>query len=911
MAELPSGTVTFLFSDIEGSTRLLTHLGDRYVEVLAEHHRALRAAFGEYDGREIRTEGDAFFVVFVRARDAIAAAAAAQLALASSPWPGGTEVRVRMGLHTGEPAVQLDDYVGLDVHRAARICAAAHGGQVLVSSVTRELVGGDLPPAVTLRDLGEHRLKDLERPEHLFQLVVGDLPADFPTLRVSSPGPRATGALPSVPNRTIGREADVAVIADRLRAEDARLLTLTGSGGVGKTRLALEAARVVQADFADGARFISLAGVRRTNDVPAAIVQGLGTAMLTGETPEQAVTRYLSAKHLLLVLDNLEHVLSAGGFVSRLLSACPGLRVLATSREPLALAVEKCLPVAPLGLPPEEVSGDALARVPAVELFAERARARDPGFALAAGNAAAVAEICRRLDGLPLAIELAAAGCGLLSAGEIAEHLDAALTRLGRGPRDAPARQQTLRATIDWSHRLLDGDEQVCFARFAIFAGGATVEAAEEITATGIETLARLVTKNLLVPLRGQRASTRVVMLETIRAYAAERLAAAPDRDAVHERHYRYFLALAQEHGSEEALWSPQGNDHVARLDAEINNLHVALAWAVDRPNAEPALAMTAALGRYWQMRGRNADAVAWIDRALSRPDADAYPTLCVLALCTKAMSLWPLGRGAEQPVALTKAEAIARQLGDPVLVAHTLNTRVNREAPIGRLDVAETLADEALQYASAADDKWQMALAWRAKVLAASTVTELRERVDRAASLLHEVGNVYRLADVLASAAYVALCLGSDRDAKEFVDRAAPIARQLDNPSMWMFVCGNYGLATLMTGDADEARYAFRDELMLSRDLVARPFAYEGLIGLAAVCVTEGDDARAARLVGAAEQHRYDHVNDPLDGRLGRGFFNVARARHGAEAWDAEAAEGGTLSFDEAIAYAVDEPVE
>jgi class 3 adenylate cyclase len=455
MAELPSGTVTFLFSDVEGSTRLLTWLRDRYSEVLAEHQRLLRTAFDEHDGREVHTEGDAFFVAFARASDAIAAAVSAQRALASGRWPEGVDVRVRMGVHTGEADVRQDDYVGLDVHRAARICAAGHGGQVLISSSTRELVADELPGDVALRDLGEHRLKDLDRPEHLFQLVVGDLPSDFPPLAAVSPVPAAANGLPPSPNRTIGREEDVRAIADRLCIGGARLLTLTGPGGVGKTRLALETARAVQRDFADSAHFVSLAALRRAQDVPAVVIQTLRIVPLLGENPEQAIARYLSAKQLLLVLDNVEHLLPAARFVSELLAACPSLTVLATSREPLALAGEELYAVAPLALPLDEHDTEALPGVPAIALFAERVRAQDSGFALSRGNAPAVVEICHRMDGLPLAIELAAARCSVLSPAEIAERLDAALAVLGRGPRDAPVRQQTLRATIDWSHGLL------------------------------------------------------------------------------------------------------------------------------------------------------------------------------------------------------------------------------------------------------------------------------------------------------------------------------------------------------------------------------------------------------------------------------------------------------------------------
>src|SRR4051794_12115592 len=293
MAELSSGDVTVLVRDVEGSTRLLARLRDRYAEVLAEHQRLLRAAFDEHDGREVHTEGDGFFVAFARASDAIAAAVSAQRSLASQGWPEGVDVRVRMGIHTGEAELRQDDYVGLDVHRAARICSAAHGGQVLISSATRELVLGELPADVALRDLGEYRLKDLDRPEHLFQLVVGDLRADFPPLASLSPWSGRANGLPPVPNRTIGRADDVHAIADSVRVDGVRLLTLTGPGGVGKTRLALECARAVKADFADGAYFVSLAALQRPADVPAAVVKTIAIVVLSGESADEAAERFL------------------------------------------------------------------------------------------------------------------------------------------------------------------------------------------------------------------------------------------------------------------------------------------------------------------------------------------------------------------------------------------------------------------------------------------------------------------------------------------------------------------------------------------------------------------------------------------------------------------------------------------
>jgi len=888
---LPRGTVTFLFTDIEGSTRLLARLRDGFADVLEAHHRVLRAAFAQHGGHEVHTEGDAFFVAFARATEAIAAAVAAQRALAVHPWPEGVDLRVRMGLHTGEAAVRADDYVGMDVHRAARICSAAHGGQVLVSSATRELVVAELDAGVALDDVGEHRLKDLERPERLYQVVADELAAEFPPPRSEAQANGASG-LPPAPNRTIGREADVRAIAGRIRDGDVRLLTLTGPGGVGKTRLAVEAARALERYYADGARFVSLAPLNRHEDVAQAIVTALGIVALSGESSEQAVTRFLAAKHMLLVVDNLEHVLGAAPFIGGLVGACPTLTAVATSREPLAVQAEVRYPVGPLE------ARDAVA------LFDERAQVHAPEFQADETSADDVAEICRRVDGLPLAIELAAARCALLSPAEIAQRLDAAL---GAGPRDAPARQRTLRATIDWSHELLDEDERTCFARFGVFARGATVDAAEDVTGADLDTLDRLVAKSLLLRRARPDEPTRLLMLETVRAYAAERFAARPDAEIVRERHCEHFLAVAERHGADRALWGPDGRAHAAALDAESDNLGAALAWAVDRKDPARALRLVAALGPYWRSRTRFAEAVEWADHALDMPGADDHPVLRAQVMGHKARALWPLGRTAEQSAVVEEAVAAARDAGDPLVLAQALTISSDRAWAMGELDLARAHADESLEYATEARDDWWIAMAWFGRAMAATTIADLRERTDRAAGLLSAAGNVHHLTDLLGSAAYSALCMGSDEDAKVFLERALTASRQFGRYYGWMMLEGNLGLVALFSGDTAAARDAFREELRLSRELVVQPFAHEGLMGLAAVAAVGGDDDRAARLRGASEGLRSDPVDDAQK-RLATRFFVPARERHGADAWDAAEREGRALSFADALAYGLEE---
>jgi predicted ATPase/DNA-binding SARP family transcriptional activator len=899
---------------------------ERFERQVADGRRALAAGRGEDAAAELR-EALGLWRGPPLVELASAPFAPAEIARLEEQHLAALEVRVEADLAAGRHAQlvgelqqltsehpwreRLHAQLMLALYRGGRqadaLEAYRHAREVLVEQLGIE-------PGAELHDVHEAILAHdpaIDAPP-----VSPRQPPDGPDERdARAPRPSAPGdrKLPAPPNQLVGRRHELGAIGERLQSNSVRMLTLTGPGGVGKTRLALEAARAVAADFADGAHLVSLAAVQQPEAVPAAIVRTLGIVVLAGESADEAAERFLAAKHLLLIADNFEHVLAAAPFIGGLLGVCPALTVLATSREPLALHAEERYPVAPLALPdlarPEDPQ--TLAGVDAVALFTERARALDPDFELDDGNAAAVAEICRRVDGLPLAIELAAARCGLLSPTEIAERLDAALGAPGAGARDAPARQQTLGATIDWSHELLSDDEQRCFARFAVFAGGATVEAAETITAGGLDTLDGLVTKSLLTRRHHARTPTRLGMLETIRAYATTRFAGAADIDAVHERHYLHYLALARRHGTEHTLWSASGKEHLATLDAEIDNLHAALGWAIGRANAELALALAAALGCYWRMRDRYADAVDWIDQALNLPGADADPALRVPALLTKAKCLWNVGRRAEQPAVLVELEAIARRLDDPVTLSQTLQLAVHREIDADRLDIADALAEEALQWARAAGDDWEIAEASHRKAIAASSIADLRERVDAAASLLTDVGNVRELASLLTSAAYAALCLGSERDATDFAARATPMTRALDNRFLRMLNSGNLGLATLLTGETDTASQAFREELILSRETVVRPLAFEGLRGVAAIAVVKGDAKRAATLAGAASAHRYDEPADPVDVRLEAEFFEPARARYGTDAWNAAAREGSALTFEAAIAYALEEPPE
>jgi predicted ATPase/class 3 adenylate cyclase len=537
VGELPAGTITMLFSDIEGSTALLGRLGDRYGEALSAHRVLMRAAFEAWRGREISTEGDSFFVVFESAGDAVACALAAQRALAGYDWPGGDAVRVRIGLHTGEPTPHEDNYIGMDVHRAARIAATAHGGQVVLSepALTR---AEPLPDGASARDLGFHRLKDIAAPERIYQLAAPGLKADFPPLK--SLGTQASLPVPATP--LVGRDEDLERLGAVLTSPDVRLVTLTGPGGVGKTRLSLAAAAALDHAFPSGVFFVALAAVRDADVMWKTLAGDLDT---DGDGPA-AVLDYLRGRRMLLVLDNLEQLAGAAEVVAALLAAAPGLVVLATSRGPLYVQGEQEFPVPPLPVA-GDTDPDAVAASAAVRLFAQQASLARPGFAVTKDNAADVAAICRRLDGLPLAIELAAARVRLLAPrvllGRLKDRLALSTPEAGR-----PLRQQTLRNIVAWSYDLLTPGTASVFRQLSVFAAGCDLDALTAVAQTDdpLELVAELQGVSLITVTEGTDGEPRLGLLETIREYALERLEADDDPDGARHRHAEYYTEMAE-----------------------------------------------------------------------------------------------------------------------------------------------------------------------------------------------------------------------------------------------------------------------------------------------------------------------------------------------------------------------------
>jgi non-specific serine/threonine protein kinase len=724
---------------------------------------------------------------------------------------------------------------------------------------------------------------------------------------------QASAARLSAPlTRTIGREDDRARVVELLGMEDVHLVTLTGVGGVGKTRLALEVARALEPDLPDGAWFVSLAATAAPEHVASAIAAGLGATPLQGERPELAVERFLRSRRGLLVLDNLEHLLPATPLVTSLLTTCPGLKVLATSREPLRLQAERGYRVEPLTVP-DAGDPDALRQAPAGVLFLERARSHDQSFDPSGADVQAIADVCRRLDGLPLAIELAAARMAVLSPAELNDRLANALDVLGRGPRDAPERQLTLRATIDWSHRLLTTVEARAFARFAVFAGGATIDAAELVTGATLETLESLVHKELLRRRHVRGEGARLEMLETVRAYARERLDRETDAPEVHRRHAEHCLALAER--ADCSLYTRDEADWLPRLDAEVDNLRAALEWTVAGGAPEIGLRLAGVLARFWVIRGRFSEGLAWVEAALNAAGAEASVEDRARALRASAHLLEGEGsaydRGGQLGEARARSERaleLSRKAGEPAGIAQALLIACEFE-------VAETLpqrrrralAEEALSHARRARDQRLEAVALMDRALAVGAEPGMAE-FDEAEAALRRLGSTRHLLGLYNSAAYNCIKEGRPEAARRALEPAVPIVRSLGDPRAGIFLEGNIGLEALFSGDHERARTAFQEQVRLCALEGWEALAAEGLGGLAAVAAVEGDSERAARLLGAAEALGSVGDADVLK-RLEQRFLGPARDRLGGEAWSSGYAAGAALGLREAAELAAAGP--
>jgi predicted ATPase/class 3 adenylate cyclase len=873
---LPSGTVTFLFTDIEGSTRLLSDLGDRYVELISTHGEVIRGAIAAHAGTEVSTEGDSFFAVFPSAVAAVRAAVDAQRALAAQPWPADATVLVRMGLHTGEGRLGADNYIGLDVHRASRIAAAGHGGQVLLSEATRALVAQELPDGVGVSDLGEHRLKDLPAPERIWQLEIDGQPREFPALRSLDARPNN---LPLSPTPLIGRVGQLAQASDLLL--ERRLLTLTGPGGAGKTRLALALAERLLPDYADGAFFVGLEDAHDRTAVASEVAAALGVRERPDRDLEQGVKDHLRERELLLVLDNFEQVVSAAPLVADLLASAPRLRVIVTSRSVLHLAGEQNFEVPPLSLPdPRHLPAlAALSQYEAVALFIERAHAVKPDFAVTNQNAPAVAEICSRLDGLPLAIELAAARVRLLTPQAILDRLERSLPVLASGSQSLPTRQRTLRGAIGWSYELLGETEQRLFTRLAAFAGGWTLDAAEDVcnpnSELGIETIdgiASLVDESLVHSVESDDAESRFGMLQVMREFATEKLDASPDGEDVRRRHAGHMLRLAEE--AEPELIRVHVRSWQHRLRREEENLRTALRWAVEGSDAETGSRTAGSLWRFWHYWGQLREGIRWLESMLELP-AGAQPSAArARALSGLAGLVYWLGDAERADTLYQEALAIHRQLGDGHLIAETLFA--SAYTAIGRNDFAA-----AIERAEAARDEYQ--------------------RIgDRAGELLATAW--------LRTGPYLMGVGGSFDDALAAIQESVEVSRQLGRA-----LDEADGLGTLATiyqkaGDFPRALELFRETTRLWWKMGNVGMLIWAKMG-AKLELALGRPERAVRLAALAAQSVEELGGELPEALIGPGDpLEEARLLLPEDEYARAVSEGRAMSIDEAAAYILEE---
>ena len=843
MRKLPTGTVTFLFSDIEGSTRLLAELGERYEVVLEQHRDVMRNAFARHGGVEVDTQGDAFFCAFASAREALAAAEEAQRGLAEGA------VRVRIGLHTGEPKLGREGYVGMDVHRAARICSAGHGGQILLSQPTRDLLEADL----VVRDLGEHRLKDLTAPERLYQLVAPGLEDEFPALKTLDARPTN---LPTQPTPLVGRERELEELQGLLAREDVRLLTLVGPGGTGKTRVALQLVAESTDQFPDGAFVAFLAPIAD----PALVVPALGQVLklrhVPGQDLSETLKEYLADREILVLFDNFEHLLEAATGISSLLAAAPGLKLVVTSRAPLRVSGER------------EYALEPLPASDAAELFAARAQAVRADFDPNA-HADAIESICERLDRLPLALELAAARVRSLTPETLLLRLDSALDVLTGGARDAEERQRTLRGTIEWSYRLLSESEQAVLRRLSVFRGGWTLEAAEavcdpsaELDSPVLDVLDALVENSLVRTGREVAGELRSFTLETIREFASERLEAAGEAPDVRRRHAECITEIVERGATEFA--GLVSVEWLERLDAERGNVLAALAWLSSEEDDELFARLVAAVSHWWDVRGYVDEGRGWLEEARSRPGLSTRVRSRVL------YGVFAIARdqGDNEHARAAAAEEVAlfRDQGDQVLLARAVGRLGLAYAGLGEPETAVSLLEESVELARASGD------------------------------LLSLSASLVNLGDV-------ALGEGEFERARDFCGQALELFRETGDIHGVCVALYDTGMCHLHEGRLDEAEPLFVEVLEIA---VGRGWQ-EGILypfeALARVAEARGEAERAARLLGAAQTIQKQLGND--DARVAETAADL-RAFLGEPAFLAAVEAGGALDKQDAVAFAL-----
>lgn len=824
----PTGTITFLFTDIEGSTRLWQEQPEAMRVALFRHDDILRRTVEARNGYVFKTVGDAFCCAFQSPRQALDTAVASQRDLVGEAWPqaiGG--LRVRMALHCGTAEERDGDYFGTTLSRIARLLSTGHGGQILLSATAAMLVREDLAPVCSLLPLGAYTLRDLVEPEEIYQLVCDGLPSEFPPLRTLG---AARHNLPLQTSTLIGREAESAAVRELLRQSGVRLVTLIGTGGTGKTRLALKVADDVLHDYAHGVWFVDLSSVTEPDRMPAAIVAALGLATTGQEASLDALKTYLRGRRLLLLLDNFEQIINAGRLVVELLAAAPGLQVLVTSREPLLVSGERTFAVPPLSLPSEDQRAAAdLIRYESVALFVDRAKAARHDFELNDRNAGTVAAICARLDGLPLAIELAAARIRLFSPAVLLARLDDRLG-LNSGRRDVPERQRTLRAAISWSHDLLDADERILFRRLSVFSGGFDLAAAETICGPGLaiavlDGLESLLNKNLVRRVDDADDTLRCVMLETIRDYATERLAESGEEAGLHQQHAVYYDGMARE--AAEGLRTAGQLALLKRLNRDTANLRSALTYLLERPDPTMGARMAYHLRDYWLYSYQHVEGEAWLQRVLMLD------------------------------------KRLPDDLRTDVLTAAGMTA-------LYRADVngAIQLLDEAREAAYRLGDRRRMAWAdawWVAtKTGSPSSRDEALPRIEAAIASFREIGYAPGVTQAMNICGEYLRSSGELEAAEAVYHKLIPLAQEIGDYRRVVFQYMNLGTIAFIRDEWDEMRTYVRQGLRLSLEMGVGETVASFLALAAVVANRAGMKDTGARLVGAADGWFEDHSVRP-----------------------------------------------
>ncbi len=915
MADLPTGTVTFLFTDIEGSTKLWEKSPRAMQVALFRHDALLWEAIEGHGGFVFKTVGDAFCAVFPTALSALESALAAQRGLFSEAW--GEEIGVlkaRMALHTGTTHERDGDYFGPPVNRVARLLSAGHGGQVLLSSSTQELVRDHVPPQTHLRDLGERRLKDLSRPERIFQLTAPDLPSEFPPLRTLETHIKN---LPLQATPLIGREREVEAVCALLGSPETRLLTLLGPGGTGKTRVGLQVAAELADTFEDGVFFVPIAAITDPALVAPTIARVLGLSE-GPQPPEELLEGYLRDRQTLLLLDNLEQVIEAAPVVERLLSSAANLKILATSRIPLGLYGEYEFPVPPLSLPdPDSLPPlERLTEYEAIRLFVERARAVKPDFSLTEENAPAVVEICARLDGLPLTIELAAARIKLLPPRVLLDRLGNRLKILTGGARNLPERQRTLRNAIEWSYGLLDEGEKLLFGRLGVFSGGATLEAIEAVCDAGgdlptdaFDGASSLLDKSLLRQEEGAADEPRFAMLETIHEFASEMLEESVEVEAVRRAHAKYFLDLAEE--AEPMLWGAEDAVWLDRLEQEHDNVRAALTWSMEHGEVELALRLGGALRWFWNMGGYYGEGRNWLEAVLAKEGPASAQA--------RARALEGVGWLANQQGDLNRAEATAEEgltlsaeagLGE-VVAAGFQNVLGDAARHRGDYERAVELLEKSLALHRAVNDT--RGVAWSLGSLATVSTDlgnyeQAKQLYEEGLVLSRDLGGAELLGAYLISLGYEYLLEGDPERATELNEEAVWLYRKRGRKSLLQAALDNLGWSALIKGNHQRSEALFEESLVLCKDLGDKLVGSESIEGLACVAGAGGEAERAAKLFGAAEALR-EATGYQLGTRARsrtESYLATARAQVDVATWSAAWEKGRSMEFEDAVIYAL-----